>query len=134
MILSLVRKWYTQKSVTGEILIDGKHECFTIERPDLGNAPQVSCIPEGGYDLTLYYSNHNKRWVPLLQDVPDRSAIEIHPANYASELLGCIAPGVIRDIDAVWSSDVAFGALYVKIKAAIDSGEGARIVITKESI
>lgn len=133
MNIALVRRWYTAKSTTGEMLIDGRHQCYSLERPDLNNAAEVSCIPEGGYDLSLYFSSHNKRWVPLLHDVPQRSMIEIHPANYPHELKGCIAPGVTRDIDAVYASVAAFEVLYKKIKAAIDDHEAVRIVISRDS-
>lgn len=131
MILSLTRKWYTAKSVIGELSIGGKFECFILERPDLNNQPKISCIPEGTYDISLYYSPHNKRWVPLLHDVPSRAEIEIHPANWPHQLEGCLAPGVVRDIDAVYSSDVAFDALFKQINDAMDNTEKVTIAITK---
>jgi hypothetical protein len=132
MKLELTRRWYTAESTIGEIHIDGKHECFTLERPEGNNAPQVSCILEGEYDVTLYYSPHMNRIVMLLHNVPGRDMIEMHPANYPRELKGCIAPGVVRGENAVWSSVVAFEDLYNKVKAALDSGEKVTIRIAKE--
>lgn len=66
--------------------------CNTIELPWLQNQRNVSCIPEGRYEL-------RKRFIKkfglhlLVVDVPDRSWILIHPANDAkTQLKGCIAP------------------------------------------
>lgn len=44
-------------------------------------------------------------------DVPNRTDIEIHPANYPSQLLGCIAVGESIDGDALGNSKSAFGHL-----------------------
>ena len=71
------------------------------ELPDRGNAPGLSCIPVGVYDWDLVDSPHFGFKVWRARDVPGRSFIEIHPANWAgdttkglySDLLGCMAPG-----------------------------------------
>lgn len=71
----------------GDILI-----CHTIELPWKDNERKTSCIPEGRYELKKRYSPKFK-WHLLVQGVPGRSVILIHPANDAlKELKGCIAP------------------------------------------
>ncbi len=66
--------------------------CRTIELPWKGNQPQVSCIPEGCYELRERHSKKYGRHL-LVAKVPDRSYILFHPANNAlKELRGCIAP------------------------------------------
>lgn len=69
--------------------------CFTLELPWKDNKPQISCIPPGQYRLlhrsSPKYANHLH-----VLDVPGRSYILIHPANYVSQLRGCIAPGMAR--------------------------------------
>ncbi|ULQ51713.1 DUF5675 family protein [Flavihumibacter fluvii] len=66
--------------------------CYTIELPWRYNIRMRSCIPEGRYQLVLRYSDRHKTHL-LLQDVPSRTLILVHPANYAEkELRGCIAP------------------------------------------
>ena len=66
--------------------------CYTIELPWRDNKRQVSCIPEGRYELVRRYSREFG-WHLLLKDVPNRSLILVHPANDAvKELKGCIAP------------------------------------------
>jgi len=65
---------------------------FAIELPWLENQKMKSCIPEASYSLKARNSekfNHHL----ILENVPGRSLILIHPANDAkTELLGCIAP------------------------------------------
>ncbi len=80
---------------------DGKHvvvhtfiRCLELEWRD--NAPQVSCIPPGEYQLKWTLSNRFKRHTWQIMDVPDRSGIRIHSGNYAgaklSDSLGCPLP------------------------------------------
>lgn len=80
---------------------DDNHLCVTIERPWLGNHPDTSCIPEGTYDFYRFQSPHNGD-VWRTDSVPDRTAIEIHSANFAHQLEGCIAVGnAIGEIDGI---------------------------------
>lgn len=71
----------------------------TIELPWKDNKRRESCIPEGIYIVTprrsTKYGLHFE-----VKDVRNRDSILIHVANYARELLGCIAPGLShKDID-----------------------------------
>ncbi len=88
MELELFRT-YDPEGTNGELKLV---VCNTIELPWLQNQRNVSCIPEGRYEL-------RKRFIRkfglhlLVVDVPDRSWILIHPANDAkTQLKGCIAP------------------------------------------
>jgi Family of unknown function (DUF5675) len=88
MELELFRT-YDPEGTNGELKLV---VCNTIELPWLQNQRNVSCIPEGRYEL-------RKRFIKkfglhlLVVDVPDRSWILIHPANDAkTQLKGCIAP------------------------------------------
>ena len=67
--------------------------CFTVERPWIHNQPLVSCIPAGIYPLSLNHSPKFHRDLWEVMQVTGRDGIRIHPANRASELEGCIAPG-----------------------------------------
>jgi Family of unknown function (DUF5675) len=91
MELELIRS-YDPEGTNGELRCGGKAICFTIELPWLQNQHNISCIPEGRYEL-------RKRFVQkfglhlLVVDVPERSWILIHPATDAkTQLKGCIAP------------------------------------------
>ena len=91
MELELLRI-YHPKGSNGNLSANGVGLCHTIELPWKENKNQVSCIPEGRYELVKRYSAKFK-WHLLVKDVPDRVLILIHPANDAlKELKGCIAP------------------------------------------
>ena len=75
----------------------------TIELPWRDNKRRVSCIPEGEYDV-VPWNSPSKGHVFKVKDVPGRSDILIHVANFVYgqkiDLLGCIAPAsYIRDIN-----------------------------------
>lgn len=88
----VLERSYHQEGTQGSLFLNEKFLCFTIELPWLGNKRSESCIPEGGYELEARISKKFGNHL-LLKNVPDRSLILIHPANYAKEeLRGCIAP------------------------------------------
>ena len=98
----------------GELRNDGNHLCYTIELPWLDNEPDKSCIPPGTYEFNKYISpKHGFVW--LARNVPNRTEIEIHPANFASDLLGCIGVGdsigQISGVNAVLNSQETFAML-----------------------
>ncbi len=66
---------------------------LTLERPWLDNENKVSCIPAGTYNVRATQSARFGRLMYLVEAVPERSGIRIHPANFPSELQGCIALG-----------------------------------------
>lgn len=81
----------------------------TIELPNKDNKTGISCIPEGEYDISVVGPSEKIKYVHLwVMDVPDRSGIKIHVANYVSQLRGCIAPGKKHaDLNADGIIDVA---------------------------
>lgn len=64
----------------------------SLERPrDIEDHP---CIPTGEYDVNWTENVHPKHpFCYEVINVPNRTAILIHSANWFEELLGCIAPG-----------------------------------------
>lgn len=98
----------------------------TVERAWEHNAPGKSCIPAGEYLLDLRNSpivyrssgmEFQRGWE--VTGVPGRSLIMIHPANWASELQGCIAPGrahvVMQGKPGVSASRAAFKDLMHRL-------------------
>lgn len=79
----------------GFISIDGFDDrWFSMERPWKENKPNVSCIPLGTYEARHGTFAAGGGYPDLeLVHVPARKFIEIHAANYANQLKGCIAPG-----------------------------------------
>ncbi len=86
-----------QKSDAGTfgVLSVGAFQSYSGECPWRDNASGLSCIPPGVYKVA---------WAPSLIDVPERSGVLIHSANYMGDrtiglkcqLLGCIALGEKR--------------------------------------
>lgn len=78
----------------------------TIELPWRHNEADTSCVPAGEYTLIRYLSpKHGQTWrlhapalgvwgTSALAPEGMRTEVEIHPANWARELLGCIGVGL----------------------------------------
>ncbi|MBJ33658.1 MAG: hypothetical protein CMC89_02915 [Flavobacteriaceae bacterium] len=58
----------------------------------MNNERDISCIPVGSYEMN-WRESPRFGWTWELKDVPDRSYILIHIANYASDIEGCIGLG-----------------------------------------
>ena len=86
-----IQRMYRDDCTLG-VLSFGKFQCFTLELPDEGNEPNISCIPEGTYNARVNISPTNGRVISI-QDVPNRSYIQIHKGNYTRQIKGCILPG-----------------------------------------
>ena len=102
-----------------------------------GEYPIIFMLPSR-FDALLTGKLHDAyHGILRLQNVPGRTAIEIHPANWIDELLGCIALGESWHTDAhgdfcVWDSDNQYCKVYPLIAAAILK-EGAHLRIEDES-
>lgn len=87
----LQRFAYLDSGTLGKLSV-GDWSCFTIERPWKDNRPNVSCIPEGTYACQPFSGSRFKDVIQLM-DVPDRSYILIHVANFPHDIEGCIGVG-----------------------------------------
>lgn len=87
----VVERAYMEFGTPGVLLDEAlNHLCFTIERPRTGKYP---CVPEGTYLARRYNSPKHGPNTWQLENVPNRTHIQLHIANWPNELLGCIAPG-----------------------------------------
>ena len=71
---------------------------YTIERPWLGNASNISCIPADSYQSVFLPRSGSGKYknVYYLRNVPGRGGILIHNGNLASHSKGCIIIGKRR--------------------------------------
>lgn len=121
MKLHLIRHTFTDESTIGSLSIDGVFQCYTLERvADGKNTMRLSAINEGEYAVNLAYSEHFARVVPHLLNVPGRSDIEMHVANKAADLHGCVGVGRTKSHNFIGESQIAFDALMAKLEAATD--------------
>lgn len=120
MKITITRLDINDHGIFGHLTLDGSpYNCVTLENVDMS-------IKEGTYKVTLDHSPRLGYVTPHLA-VPDRDAkaggdagIRIHPANWSSQLRGCIAVGVERDGWAIDSSKEAFNDLMVQLKGCDD--------------
>jgi hypothetical protein len=84
----------------------GDEHWYTVERPWLDNAPNVSCIPTGYYEMEKVNSPRFGPDTWEIMDVPGRTHILIHAANWSKQLEGCIAlgRGLFANLDGVTNS------------------------------
>jgi len=119
----LHRDTFEPHGVWGQLEGGGGIVLHTIENPDTLIEPgEYRCVRDwyhkGGYDTFEII-------------VEGRDRLLFHAANYASELEGCIAPGMERGyasehVPAVWRSRVAF----TKYMAANDGFDEHVLIIT----
>lgn len=88
----LTRTKYEDKQTLGVMHYLGSEICVTLELAWLDNNQRVSCIPLGKYKVVRRQSPKYGMHFHLT-NVPGRSLILIHQANYHYQLLGCIAVG-----------------------------------------
>lgn len=111
MKLTLKRKFLGVNYTIGDLFIDDKFFCNTIEDtvrelpPICPNTPKgISCtcsgkvyaetaIPSGTYKVTMKYSPKFKRVLPYLHDVPHFIGILIHSGNDQTASAGCLICG-----------------------------------------
>lgn len=119
MELLLKRTTKTDKSTIGELFVDGKFECYTLE--DVEREVKIkgeTAISKGVYGVEITMSSRFKKMLPLLINVPNFEGVRIHPGNTAKDTEGCILVGMSKDVNAVWNSKLAFQKLFEKMKVA----------------
>ena len=129
MKLELIRTYFPD-GTNGIIFLNGKILCYSIELPWHNNLSRISCVPEGTYELVKRYSPSHK-WHLLLNNVPNRQLILIHPANNAKkELKGCIAPVSLLTAEGKGiNSRVALAKLNAAVFAALEKKETIFLII-----
>jgi len=101
--LMLYRIADTGKQTLGFLWVFKDHKmvygCRSLELPDKGNKKNISRIPDRLYKLKKRYTAKFGEHLHVL-NVPNRTWILIHAANFYHELKGCIAVGKKwKDID-----------------------------------
>ena len=92
----LIRVNQDEKQTIGRLYLykgfDDLFNCRTLELPFKANIRSISCIPPGHYQvetrISKAYGEHY-----IVKNVPGRTYILIHVANYYTDLRGCIGVG-----------------------------------------
>lgn len=128
MKFEVIRYEYLPDRTIGQLEIDGKFFCHTLEdrvRPPGEKVYGETAIPEGDYKVTIepFRGDKNKMY-PYLHDVPMFSGVCIHGGNKPEDSLGCILVGFQRDDAIIYSSAVK------ELSAKMQSQEGEiRIIV-----
>ena len=104
MEIKLKRYKFTEYSSIGDLYIDGKYFCKTLEPKDrkLELTPSnkiygAAAIPRGRYRVILNYSSRFGKIMPLLLNVPGFDGCRIHVGNYAGNPIYTSANGQPKD-------------------------------------
>jgi len=106
MKLEVIRKYNMPTRCVGELHIDGKFFCYTLEDKDRGLNKSMSnseidaikiigetATPAGDYRLILSFSIKLKRFLSLILDVPRGKGIRLHKGSSEKYSHGCILVG-----------------------------------------
>lgn len=134
MRITVDRRWKKETYTIGNMSIDGKPFCNTLEDKvrDLTKESKVfgkTAIPAGTYRVTMTYSPKFKRVMPLVNAVPQFEAIRIHPGNKADDTEGCILIGKNTIVGGLTNSRTYSDDLNKRIQSAIDKKEDIYITI-----
>lgn len=137
MKLTLNRIFLGSSATIGELLVNDKHLCDTLEdrvRPEGEKVYGKTAIPEGTYEVKLTHSPRFKKILPEILNVPNFSGIRIHTGNSSKDTEGCILVGTWdgEKEDWVGSSKIAFDELMTLLEEATNNKE--KITITVKSL
>src|SRR4030042_3475736 len=123
MIEHVVRRVRKTKDETIGIFIFDDRPIWTLEDPDKNNAPNISCIPSGGYECEIVKSSVNLSIgfdvAYAIIGVTGRSLIRfMHPAYDEDDVEGCIAGGLKVDLKAgaILDSRIACKLFYNRMQ------------------
>lgn len=137
MELKLQRQIKTTKSSIGDLFIDGKVFCNTLEDTDRGlkqsdtldHIKQVkvqnqTAIPTGRYQVIIDMSTRFQKLMPHIINVPGYEGIRIHSGNTDVDTDGCILLGTYNKStpDFVSNSRDAFNKFFPLLQNALKSG------------
>jgi hypothetical protein len=130
------REGYTLGEIRYGVL-DSPRICYTVEDEDRrleegnGKIYGKSAIPTGRFQLTRYQSPKRGSECILLNAVPGFSGVEIHAANHAEELLGCIAVGIEPLPDGVRNCKPALQSLIGELVRLTMAGISVFLNVTR---
>lgn len=119
MKITIKRLHRTENSTIGELSIDGKFECYTLEDKEREvKIKGETAIKKGTYKVGISLSSRFKRLLPILFNVPNFEGVRIHSGNSNHDTEGCILVGTTRSLDYIGNSRKAFDSLFKKMQLA----------------
>lgn len=109
------RSYATSEGIMGYLFVNDQAICYTLELPWEDNENNVSAIPAGDYAAFLRYDKSD-HWRLQLQNVFERTGVQIHVGNTTQDTEGCILVGMEANTDTM--SIAKSKDAYKKLKAA----------------
>ena len=104
---TLHRRIYSDTTTIGDLVLDNKFLCNTLEdvaRPLGIKVANKTAIGSGIYIVRNTMSKRFGRIMPEILNVPFFSGVRIHPGNKAEDTAGCILPGIYDPSKPDWVS------------------------------
>lgn len=124
MEIVVTRRWKKLSYTIGEMSIDGKKFCNTLEDIDRGLSQSMTeqqilsvkvkgqtAIPTGRYKVVLSWSPRFAKILPLVENVKGFTGIRIHSGNTAKDTDGCILVGENKAVGQVLNSRATMNKL-----------------------
>lgn len=142
MEILVKRTTFTKDSTIGELSINGKFFCYTLEDfdrdinkdgdlDDVGEAKVygLTAIPKGTYKVVLSFSNRFQKYLPEIQNVKGFEGIRIHAGNKAEDSHGCILLGTTKGTNFIGASVLAMNKFMAELKI-VEKKEKITIVVS----
>ena len=142
MKIKVIRKYRKTDYTIGEMYIDDRFFCSTLEDTDRGLRSDmplseikakkrygITAIPTGRYKIKMSYWAKYKKYYPELCNVPGYTSILIHGGKNATATLGCVLVGENKIKGGLINSGKYVDELRKKITAAIKAGKEVWITI-----
>jgi predicted porin len=130
--ITIKRIAYRTNYTIGKLYVNGNYVCDTLEDKDRGLDDTLSedyinkikvfgktAIPAGKYNVSITYSPHFKKNLPLVTNVKGFDGIRIHSGNTDKDTLGCILVGYNNVTGKVINSKEALAKLMSKLSGKI---------------
>jgi len=131
MKIQLKRIAFKDTYTIGELFINGKYECDTLEDKvrDIKIYGETA-IPKGNYDVIITHSQRFNKDMPLLLNVPNFEGIRIHSGNTDKDTHGCILVGINDVSGRINKSTLTYQRIYPLIETAYKNNEKITIEIS----
>ena len=106
--ITLIRNRRAGKAVYGQLTFEMRNREYALEKfsmPSLENADYL--IPAGTYPVERTWSPRFKKFLPLIENVPDREGIRIHRGTLPEHSKGC----VLLDLAGMSNINILFNQL-----------------------
>jgi len=130
--LKVIRKWFSARTTIGELYIDGKFFCYTLEdtvRAEGIKVPAETAIPQGIYKVKVTMSSRFKRPIPMVFTESNGyelknggisfKGIRLHGGNTHTNTEGCILVAY-RKVDANTIQGTAEKDLVSRLKVSTE--------------